>query len=91
MARHMMKGMPKRKMPTKESMALGGGGRFAALMEKLRNRKVGATVRGRKAAASRPGGGKIRNPAALAASIGRKKLGKARFQKLAAGGRRRKS
>ena len=37
--------------------------------------------------ASRPG---VTNPAALAASIGRKKLGKARFQKLAAAGRKRK-
>jgi hypothetical protein len=33
--------------------------------------------------------GKVRDPAAVAASIGRKKLGKARFQKLAAAGRRR--
>ena len=31
----------------------------------------------------------IRNPGALAASIGRKKYGKKRFQKLAAHGRRR--
>ena len=31
----------------------------------------------------------VRNPAGLAAAIGRKKLGKARFQKLAAAGRRR--
>jgi hypothetical protein len=31
----------------------------------------------------------VRNPGALAASIGRKKLGKARFQKLAAKGRKR--
>lgn len=34
--------------------------------------------------------GKVRNAAAVAASIGRKKYGKARFQKLAAAGRRRK-
>ncbi len=32
----------------------------------------------------------VKNPAALAASIGRKKLGKAKFQKLAAAGRKRK-
>lgn len=32
----------------------------------------------------------IRNPGALAASIGRKKLGKSRFQKLAARGRKRR-
>lgn len=31
----------------------------------------------------------ISNPGALAASIGRKKLGKAKFQKLAAAGRKR--
>jgi len=35
----------------------------------------------------RPG---VTNPGALAASIGRKKLGFARFQKLAAAGRHRK-
>lgn len=51
------------------SMALGGGGRFAALEGKL---------------AKEPG---ITNPGALAASIGRKKYGKAKFQKLAAGGK----
>ena len=33
----------------------------------------------------------VRNPAALAAFIGRKKLGKARFQKLAAKGRKKAS
>lgn len=32
----------------------------------------------------------VRDPKALAASIGRKKLGKARFQALAAKGRKRK-
>jgi hypothetical protein len=32
----------------------------------------------------------VRNPAALAAYIGRKKYGKRRFQRLAAAGRRRK-
>jgi hypothetical protein len=32
----------------------------------------------------------VKDPDALAASIGRKKLGKARFQKLAASGRKRK-
>ncbi|MGH8744531.1 MAG: hypothetical protein ACREUY_09670 [Burkholderiales bacterium] len=31
--------------------------------------------------------GNVRNPAAVAAAIGRKKYGKARFQKLAAAGR----
>lgn len=32
----------------------------------------------------------VKNPGALAASIGRKKYGKAKFQKMAAAGRRRK-
>jgi hypothetical protein len=32
----------------------------------------------------------VRNPSALAASIGRKKYGKKRFQKLAARGRKRR-
>lgn len=32
----------------------------------------------------------VSNPAALAASIGRKKYGKAKYQKLAANGRKRK-
>ena len=35
--------------------------------------------------------GNVQNPAAVAASIGRKKYGKARFQKLAASGRTRKT
>jgi len=34
--------------------------------------------------------GKVRNPAAVVAAIGRKKYGKVRFQKMAAKGRRRK-
>lgn len=34
------------------------------------------------------GRGKARNPAAIAASVGRKKYGKKRFQKLAAAGRK---
>lgn len=33
--------------------------------------------------------GKVKNPAAVAASIGRKKYGKRRFQKLAAKGRKK--
>lgn len=33
----------------------------------------------------------VRNPGAVAASIGRKKYGKAKFQKLAAMGRKRRS
>lgn len=34
--------------------------------------------------------GDVRNPGAVAAAIGRKKYGKAKFQKLAAAGRKRK-
>ena len=49
-------------------MALGGGGRFAALKSKL---------------AKQPG---VTDPGALAASIGRKKYGKKKFQSLAAKG-----
>jgi len=33
--------------------------------------------------------GKVKNPAAVAAAIGRKKLGAAKFQKLAVAGRKR--
>ena len=53
-----------------KSMALGGGGRFAALKAK--------------AAA-----GGARNPGAVAAAAGRKKYGKAKFQRLAATGLKR--
>ena len=72
------KGWPQRKDHMKSGgvyvhngpdMALGGGGRFAALEGKL---------------AKRPG---VTNPGALAAYIGRKKYGKSKFQKLAAGGK----
>lgn len=46
----------------------------------------GARFKALKAKLSKKG---IRNPGALAASIGRKKYGKARFQKLAAKGKKR--
>lgn len=52
---------------------LGSGERFRALAQKL---------------ASRRGKKKIRDPKALAAWIGRRKYSKARFQQLAAHGRR---
>lgn len=69
---------------------LGSGKRFKELTHKLMMRKVGKTERGRKLARALPGKtGKVRNPAALAAFIGRKKFGKARFQKLAAKGRKK--
>lgn len=51
---------------------LGSGARFKALTNKLMKRK---------------GKNKVNDPAALAAYIGRKKYGKARFQKLAAKGK----
>jgi len=35
--------------------------------------------------------GKVSNPAAVAAAIGRKKYGKAKFQKMAAAGKKRAS
>ncbi len=60
---------------------LGSGKRFAALRGKLAARR-GKTRTGK----SR----KVTNPGALAAFIGRKKYGKARFQKLAARGRKGK-
>lgn len=54
-----------------KSMKLGGGGRFAKLVGKLR--------------------GKVSNPAAVAASIGRKKYGAKKFASLAAKAKARKS
>ena len=51
-----------------KSNKLGGGGRFAQMVSKLK--------------------GKVSNPKAVAASIGRKSLGKAKFQKLATKGRK---
>jgi len=52
-------------------MKLGGGGRFARLKASI------ASAKGKKA----------RDPGAVAAAIGRKKYGKAKFQKMAAKGR----
>ena len=43
---------------------------------------------GRFAALEKKLSGKVNNPAAVAASIGRKKLGKSKFQSLAAAGRK---
>ena len=60
-------------MATPNSHAkLGQGGRFAALVKKIRSR----------------GGKAARNPGAIAAAIGRKKYGNARFQAMAAKGRK---
>lgn len=55
-----------------KSMALGGGGRFVALKNKLAKKG-------------------IRNPAALAASIGRKKYGKKKMVQMAVAGRKRRA
>ena len=59
----------------------GSGARFAALKESISKRNAGPHPRG---------GKKIKNPGAVAAAIGRKKYGKAQFQKLAAAGRTHK-
>lgn len=70
---------------------LGSGGRFKELMKKLEGRKVGQTAQGKKLAAALPGlTGKVSNPAALAAYIGRKKYGSKKFSKLSAAGRKKK-
>ncbi len=58
-------------MAAKKSMKLGGGGRFAALKEKIASR------------------GSVRDPAAVAAAIGRKKYGAAKFTALAAAGKKK--
>jgi hypothetical protein len=49
--------------------------------------KLGSGARFKKLTSALARGGKIQNPAALAADIGRDKYGKERFQKLAARGR----
>ena len=67
----------------KKSMKLGGGGRFRKLVNQLKKRKVGRTARGRKLAKALLGKTeKVKNPAALAAWIGRKKYGKEKFQEM---------
>lgn len=55
---------------------LGSGKRFSKLKGSLARRR---------------GKGKVSSPGGLAAYIGRKKYGKARFQKMAAKGRKRRS
>ena len=72
---------PNRKAP------LGEGGRFAALTQSIEERNRKGPKRS-SVAAKRPGGGKIENPGALAAFLGRKKYGGAKFQKMAAAGRK---
>lgn len=60
-----------------KSMKVGGGGRFAALEKSI---SANSKKKGRK---------QITNPGAVAAAIGRKKYGNAKFQKMAATGRKR--
>lgn len=62
-------------MPKSKKARLGSGSRFKALVSKL---------------SSRMGKGKVRDPKALAAAIGRKKYGKKKFQKLASAGKKRR-
>ena len=77
--------MGEKKMPM-----LGSGERFKMLEHQLKTRKVGKTARGKKMAKALPGKTKkVKNPAALAAFIGRKKYGNKRFAKLSAKGRKR--
>jgi hypothetical protein len=66
----MMGGKKKLYKAGGKSMEPGGGGRFAAMVKKLKSK------------------GKSEESAkAIAASVGRKKYGKSRFQKMAAEGR----
>ena len=65
---------------------VGEGGRFAALTQSIEQRNKKGPKRPA-VAAKRPGGGKVDNPGALAAFLGRKKYGKAKFQGMAAAGR----
>lgn len=60
------------------SAPAGEGKRFEALVEKLKKKAETLKM-----------GGKIRDPEALAAAIGRAKFGKKKFQEMAAAGRRR--
>ena len=53
----------------------------------VKNSKLGSGARFAKLKASIAAEGGVRDPGAVAAAIGRKKYGKARFQKLAAKGK----
>ena len=68
----------RRQKKTTKKAKLGTGKRFAALKSSI---EASSKVPGRK---------NVRNPGALAASIGRKKFGKKKFSKLSATGRRRR-
>lgn len=56
------------------SAKAGEGGRFKALVKKLRSKSAAY---------------KVKDPKALAAAIGRKKFGKKKFQQMAAAGRKK--
>ena len=68
-------------------MTIGGGGRFKALQASIeeRNRKG---PKNKASAAKRSGGGKIRDPGALAAFLGAKQFSRPKMQEMAAKGRR---
>lgn len=66
---------------------VGTGKRFAALEKSIKEKKVGKTARGKKMAEAKPGGGKIEDPAALAAVIGREKYGAKKMAAMAGKGR----
>ena len=69
---------------------LGSGGRFKQLSQKLQSYMPGVTAKGRAMAASRPGSsGKVNNPNALAAWIGRKKYGAKKMASMSAKGRKK--
>lgn len=71
---------------------LGSGSRFKKLEKQLKNKKVGKTARGRKMAKALPGKTKkVKNPAALAAYIGRKKYGTKKMTQLSVAGRKKAS
>lgn len=66
---------------------LGTGKRFAALEKSIEQHKTGKTELGKKMAEAKPGGGKIKDPAALAAVIGREKYGAKKMAAMAGKGR----
>ena len=71
-----------------DDTSLGGGGRFRALKASIEARNR-TGPKNKAAAAKRPGGGKIKDPGALAAFLGRKKYGAAKMAEMSAAGRRK--
>lgn len=72
-------------MPKKS--ALGEGGRFAALKASIEERNKKGPKKPA-VAAKRPGGGKVDDPGALSAFIGRKNYGGAKMAAMSAAGRK---